>query len=294
LLKGTLEQIVHESKGIVGLAAKHLQTGEEVSINENRLFPLASVFKVPVLAEFFRQVETGRLQLDQRVTFTANDRIPGSGVMQLFDSGASLTFKDLATLMIVVSDNAATDKILDGVGIEQVNRLMSEMGMANSQIRYNCWKLLSLYVGMDGQEPSVQTIDEWKRREQAVAAGQIRAITLESQENNVSTVTDMNMLLERIAKKEVISVSACEQMIDIMSKQQFRNRIPYLLPAQTKVAHKTGTIGSTVNDAGIVRLPKDKGDLVISIFTEGNESVSHGERMIARLSRAVYDYFADK
>lgn len=290
-LQDKLESIVREVPGTFGVAVKHLQTGEEARLNENQLFQLASTFKVPILATLFRDVEAGKLRLDQRVRLKWSDRVPGSGVLQELDPGAEVSVKDLAMLMIIVSDNYGTDQVLELVGIENVNEYMKELGLRNTFIHHNCWQLLTRCVGIEQPAPSAEAYVEYNRREDDDLFDTAHSILEATEENNSSTPLEMNRLLEMIAKKEIISAAACDAMLDIMMKQQFRNRIPFLLPYQAKVACKTGTIGSVVNDVGIVYMPKERGAFAISVLSHGNASTIDGAQTIARLSKAAYDHF---
>src|SRR4051794_34301562 len=107
-----IEGILQTVSGTFGVAIKHLQTGQEVAINGQRRFQLASVFKLPILATLFKEVEENHITLSDRVKLTKQERVPGSGVLKELDEGTDLSIKDLAVLMIIFSDNMATDKLL--------------------------------------------------------------------------------------------------------------------------------------------------------------------------------------
>jgi beta-lactamase class A len=121
-----LDAIVDQAGGEVALAAMNLTTGEEVGRNAERSMPTASVFKLPLLVEVFRQAEEGTLDLDERVTLDAEDFVMGSGILRDFGPGLQPTLRDLAMMMVIVSDNSATNLLLDRVGgPQQVNATSS-------------------------------------------------------------------------------------------------------------------------------------------------------------------------
>jgi beta-lactamase class A len=125
-----LDAIVDQAGGEVALAATNLTTGEAIARNAERSMPTASVFRLPLLVEVFRQVEGGALDLDERVTLRAEDVVMGSGILRNFGPGLQPTLRDLAMMMIIVSDNSATNLLLDRVGGPQrVNATMRDLGL---------------------------------------------------------------------------------------------------------------------------------------------------------------------
>lgn len=295
-LQQKLENAVKDEQGTFGVAVKHLGTKEEANINGERLFQMASTYKVPILTALYRDVEAGKIRLDERVKLKWEERVPGSGVLQQLDPGAEVSVKDMATLMIIVSDNYATDRVLDLVGgPKQVEAYMKELGLNHILVKMSCWDTLTQAIGMEPQPVSAEAYATFlKTVEIAVTSRydqKINDVDLTSTEHNVASPRDMGKLLEMIAQKEMLSESSSNGVLDIMLKQQFRNRIPYLLPEQVKVAHKTGTIGNAVNDVGIVYLPEEKGIFTITVFSQGNSFRREGEQAIARLAKAAYDHF---
>ncbi|KQL43920.1 serine hydrolase [Brevibacillus choshinensis] len=291
-LQEKLEAVLSESSATFGVVVKHLETQEEAQINSNDYFQMASTFKVPILATLFRDVSEGRLSLEQRIRLTEDDLVPGSGVLQEFLPGAEVAVKDLAMLMIIVSDNLGTDKVLELVGTERVEAFMKELGLAHISIRNSCWELLSIGGGLGGEKKGLEGFHKLKQKFQTSGIDADSVIFQPIPENNVATPADMGKLLELIATGQLVSQEACDSILDIMKRQQLRNRIPYLLPDKTIIACKSGTIGSVVNDVGIVYLPEGKGAFTIAAFSHGNHSTKEGERMIARLTLTAYEHFA--
>ncbi|MBM7646184.1 beta-lactamase class A [Scopulibacillus daqui] len=291
-LQSKLKNALKGVSGTFGIAVKHLDTGEEAQINGHELFQTASACKIAILAALFSEAEKGNLKLEERVKITANDLVPGSGVLQKFDSGLEVSVKDLATMMIIVSDNLATDKILELMGKEKVNQFTTSLALHHTYLAHSIWELLSLYAGLPFAS---KNIDHYKKLDEAIESPVKKtdsAIFDMSQQNNVSTPIETNILLEKIADKKIISKRACEQMIDILKSQQFGHRIPYLLPDDAITATKTGSIGGVINDAGIIYMPKNKGRFVITVFSRDNASHSEGEQAIARIAKTAYEWFA--
>src|SRR3954447_17583138 len=148
-----VEEIARGVEGIIGVYAKDLASGTEIALNADTLFPTASVMKIPILYELYRQVEAGQIDLAARITLEQQDLVPGSGILQDLDLGLTPTVKDLATLMIIVSDNAATDLVLKLVGLDAVNATMRCAGMERSMLPWTVRALLYDTVGLDVTNP---------------------------------------------------------------------------------------------------------------------------------------------
>ena len=290
-LQEKLASQLERTIGTYGVAVKHLGTGESVSINGDIPFQTASACKVSILATLFNEASKGHLNLSKRIRLTRGDLVPGSGVFQLLDPGVEISLKDLATLMIVVSDNLATDKVLEFVGKQKVNALTSDLGLKHTHLEHTIWELLSVYVRLTPKEKNEETykeLDEWLDETYDISDNPIFDMSVR---NNISTPNEMNILLEAIAKGAIATPEACEQMLGILKNQKFDHRLPYLLPDGARSANKTGSIGGAVNDVGIIYLPNDRGAFAISVLTKGIESKIEAERKIAELARTAYEYF---
>lgn len=293
-LRERLEAIAEGLDGTLGLAVRVLKTGEEFRINDQELFPLASVFKVPLLVELFRQIEQGRFTLETRLPLRAEDQSPGSGVLKEFRPGAELTIWDLAVLMIIVSDNTATDMLYALVeGAATVTATMRSFGLQNIAVPFDCKGLLNNSVGLDASDRSPATLEEARRRVKEGAFDYDSVAFQATLENNCTTPADMLELFTLMEQRDLISAAACDQMIDILLRQQLNQRIPLLLPQPFKVAHKTGTVGTSRNDAGIIYLPN--GDpILFCAFTKGVDPKKWqaGDNAIAEAALAVYQEYA--
>ena len=148
-LQRRVEVLVAGSDGVVGVAVKDLAGDAEVLVNADDLFPTASVMKVPILVALYREVEACRVDVDRRVLLEPGHVVPGSDVLADLAPGLAPTVKDLATLTITVSDNTATDMILELVGTERVAETVREQGMARTQLPLSTRGLLFSMVGLD-------------------------------------------------------------------------------------------------------------------------------------------------
>ena len=129
-LEANIQRVIRSVSATWGIYIKCLETGEEIAINADQQMDTMSVIKLPLMAEAFRQIEEGKFALSDRIALTAEAKRPGTGVIRSLDPGVQLTIKDLLTLMVIVSDNTATDLVFDKVGgIEPVNRLMDAWGL---------------------------------------------------------------------------------------------------------------------------------------------------------------------
>lgn len=284
-----IDEVLQEAQGEFGVAVTQLESGETAGHQADQLFQMASVFKIPIIVTLMRDVDAGKLRLDQRVTLRYEERVPGSGVLQELDSGAALTVKDLAMLMTIVSDNYATDMLINLVGLENIEAHMRELGLMNIYLPQTTWQLLNRCVGMEEPSPSPAGFAEFERREETGDYELLFDVGEPTTANNVASPADLNRLLTMVAKKEILSEASCDLILDILRRQQYNSRLPLLLPEGTKVAHKTGTVNGVVNDAGIIYLPDGRGSIAISVLSRNVAEKQAAERTIAQVARAVYD-----
>jgi len=287
VLKGAAE----EFKGVLGVSVKHLGTGESANLNGDTLFPTASVFKVPVLVEFYRQAERGALSPDQKVILTERDKVPGSGVLKELSEGLSVSLRDLMSLMMIVSDNTATDLIVGRVGFDNVNAMLDELGLHRTRVVRYCREILFDLVGVNDLPPEKMTIDLFRKESEARDYGGSWSLGVE--DNDVTTPNEMNRLLELIVNGEAASRESCDEILAIMGKcQTGQYRIPKYLPTKKLVLQrKTGSLPGIRNDVAVVTVKETGERYVISCFTMGAEDVYGAEETIAKVSQGVYEYF---
>ncbi len=293
-LQTLINDYVKKKDAAFGVYVKHLETGEEASISGDRLFQMASVFKIPILAALFEKVYNGEINLHDRVMLLEEDYVPGSGIFQELDYGIQPTIKDLATLMIIVSDNLATDRILKLIGgPSYVQERMRELGFGSINLQHTCWELLSLSAGIDSSNYSKELFETIINRLVAGKYDWDSIVFQEREDNNTSTPRGMCKLLEAIADGKFISRECSQSILNILFKQHYQQRIPGKLPKNKKVANKTGSLGTMFNDAAIVYLPNGT-RYVMTVYSIGSSLDYQGDEPIADISLIAYNYFMKK
>ena len=205
--------------GKVGFYYRNLVTGETHAFSPDLPFVAASVIKLPVMIEAFRQISEGILSPDLPITLRPEDRKPSCGVISYLHDNVTLTLMDMITVMIIVSDNAATNLLIDLLGMRAVNATLCDLGAVNSRLNRKLF------------EPE---------------------LSLRGIQNHV-TAGDMGLLLEKLYRGEVVSPKASEKMLSILSHQQLNGKIPFRLHSLgIRIAHKTGEDDGISHDVGIV------------------------------------------
>ena len=290
-----LEDYIHreasELEGTIGIAIKSLETGEQILLNADMIFPTASVFKIPVLVELYKQVGEGKLGLDDIVQVTNYSKIDGSGVLKELHSGLEVTVHDLATLMIIVSDNTATDLILDLIGIDNINRTLAEIGLTKTKVFMSTRDLIFDIVGLGKLEPEKRLIHVARESIQRYSID-LSAKSLGDEGNDVSTPFEMMALLEKIFRAQILDQRACEGMLNILKRCQHFNAIPLFLPeGKAIVAHKTGNLPGIRNDVGIIYPQDDSPPFIVTALTRRLRRGVDGDMAIARISKAAFEMF---
>lgn len=270
-LQSNIERITKSIAADWGIYLKCLETGEEIAIDADKQMDTMSVIKIPLMVEAFRQIEAGKFALTDKVTLKESDQRPGTGVIRSLDPGAVLSIKDLLTLMIIVSDNTATDLMFERVGgTEPVNRLVQSLGLKNTR--------------------ATGTADVWfKAIRAAPSAAQFH--TEGKTPFGLSSPRDMGKLLEMLERGQAVSKAASDQMLLMMRGQVYSSRLPKYVTG-FRVPHKTGDFLPYIgNDVGILESPNR--NVIISVFTSHHYGMgSNLEDAIARISEQVANYFA--
>jgi beta-lactamase class A len=289
-------EIVKETKGFektLGVAVRHLGTGEEVSFNGDELFPTASVFKVPVIVELYRQIEAGKLSLDDRLVLKDSLKVPGSGILKELTEGLDVSIRDLSRLMMILSDNTATDMLVEKVGKDNVNATMRRLGLNNTVVLADCRDLLFDLVGENSLPDEEKTLELYLKL--AKNGANKGSWSLGTERNDVTTPSEMNKLLASIVEGGAASHASCDAILETMSKcQTGEYRVPKYLPAEkVKMQRKTGSLPGIRNDVGVITILATGEKYCISCFTKDAEDVYAAEEVIARVSRNVYLHFAE-
>lgn len=233
--------------GVLGCYAKNMTTGEELGYRADEVMPTASVIKVAIMAELYRQAGEGLVDLEERVTIEADDWTGGTGVLKTFVPGLRPTISDLCRLMIIVSDNVATACLVRILGKDRVNDSLKHWGLPKTELRY------TMQLG-----------------------GDIRQYA-------VSTPRELGRLYELIATDAFLTPEACIAMRDHLGRQQHLEQIPRGLPFNqfateigidqpVKVMNKIGNYMGVRVDAAIITSPKSS--FVLVTMNEG--STDHG------------------
>lgn len=290
------DEIVKETKGfekILGVAVKHLGTGETAVFNGGELFPTASVFKVPLIVELFRQSEEGKLSLDDKITLFERNKVPGSGILKELSEGLEITIRDLSRLMMILSDNTATDLLVGLVGKENVNATMRGLGLNKTVVIANCRDILFDLVGANDLSDDEKTLSVYL--EKAKAGTNKGSWSLGTEKNDVTTPEEMNKLLGLLVEGKAARQTSCEAILSTMDKcQTGEYRIPKYLPVdKVKMTRKTGSLPGIRNDVGVITILATGDKYSLSCLTKGAIDVYAAEEVIARVSRNIYHYFAN-
>lgn len=266
-LAAAIQPLIDSHKGEVAVVVKHLENGDTFAFRADDPMPTASLIKFPLMVAVYQAIEDEQLQLDQKVTLTTADKVPGSGVLTAnFSAGANFSLKDAIHLMMVFSDNTATNLVIDQVGLAATGTLMKELGCPNTVLHSKVF-----------------------RRDTSIFPERSRAFGLGS-----TTAAEMVALLELLQKEELVSVEASKKMAAHMTAVAGTAKIPRLLPPGTKVIHKSGSVSASRTDAGII-LSK-AGPIAVCVLTHRNEDRSWadnnaGDMLCSTVARVAYDYF---
>ncbi len=270
LLRANIERITRTVNAKWGVYIKCLETGEEIALNADNQMDTMSVIKIPLMVEAFRQIDAGKFKLSDRITLRNDDKRPGTGVIRSMDEGVPLTVKDLLTLMIIVSDNTATDMLFRQVGgIEPVNALMKQYGLEQTR--------------------ATGTAKDWF--DALRAASSADDFHREAKHPfGLSSPRDMGRLLEKIKTGGAVSKEASDGMLRIMRGQVYRTRLPKYVTG-FNIPHKTGDFLPYIgNDVGIFEsLTRN---IIVSIFTANHFGVGADlEDAIGRIGEQIAAYY---
>lgn len=266
-LESRLKPLIDAHEGQVAVAVKHLETGETFIHRDAEPMPTASLIKFPVMVEAYRQSAEGKVDLAKMVTLTKEDKVQGSGILTThFSAGATFSVRDAIRLMIVYSDNTATNLVLDQIGLPATSKYMEELGFPNTKIHAKVF-----------------------RRDTSIAPDRSQKFGLGS-----TTAADMVKLLELLHQKKLVNETACADMLDHMLRCEDREKFPRFLPAGTKIAHKTGSVDAVRTNAGIIFSPA--GPIALCVLTNENKDKrwvidNAGNKLCADVAKAVYDHF---
>ncbi len=254
-LEASIQEVDAKLDGVMGVAIEDLASGDHFFLHEDEVFAQASSIKITVLANLYLQAQEGKLKLTDPYTVQTSDLVPDSDIMGGLTPGVTrLTLRDLATMMVAVSDNSATNVLIDRVGMQNVNAMLDSLRLTHTRLRR---KMMDLQAAKEGRE-------------------------------NISTPREMMTLLDAIYRGKVLNKQSTADFVQMLStnKDSF---IPRDLPADLKVANKPGELEGVRNDSGIVFV--EGRPYVICVMTSFLRNERDGEEAISKVSLEAWRMF---
>ena len=254
-LQSDLQRLAAAAPGVAGISVVDLSSGQRFGVNEGLVFPQGSAIKIPILIELYRRADVGELKLTDRLPVRRDNQVGGSGLLQYFsDGGSEMSLHDLAVAMIVLSDNSATNILIDRLGMDRVSRTMSELGAGQTKLQR---KMIRPEESARGNE-------------------------------NLSTPAEAADLMVRIARCQLplpaASCASIKSILEIPKSGAFREPIP----ASVRVAWKPGGIEGAQTAWGLVDVPGAPYAITIMI----NYGPDDLDAPMREISSAVFKYFA--
>jgi beta-lactamase class A len=254
-LESSIQQVDQHLDGVMGVAIEDLTTGDHFLLHEDEVFAQASSIKITVLANLYLQAEQGKLKLTDLYTVQSSDLVPDSDIMNGLTPGVTrITLRDLATMMVAVSDNAATNVLIDRVGMPNVNAMLDSLNLAHTRLRR---KMMDLQAAKEGRE-------------------------------NISTPREMMTLLDAIYHGKVLNKQSTADFFQMLSTNK-DSWIPRDLPAGLMIANKPGALEAVRNDSGIVFV--EGRPYVICVMTSFLRNERDGEEAIRKVSLETWRMF---
>jgi len=250
-LKKLLSNILSTTTGIYSIAVKNLTTSQQLTITPVRLRS-ASLIKIFIMIEAFRQADLGQLNLAEEQLILAADQVGGAGPLEVVPPGTKQTWYQLIELMITESDNTATNILINKISQGAINATIRSLGCHDTTLQRKMMDFTSAEQGLE----------------------------------NYTSVTDITSVLEKLYFHRCLSPKRDQEMLNILKNQQDRCKIPQGLPEEIIVANKTGELDGVEHDAGIVYHPDNP--FIITIMTEALPDAIKGQAIIAELTKTVY------
>jgi beta-lactamase class A len=254
-LEQKIEQVDQQLDGVMGVAIEALSNGDHYFLHEDEVFAQASSIKITVLANLYLQAQQGKLKLTDLYTVQSSDLVPDSDIMNGLTPGTTrITLRDLATMMVAVSDNAATNVLIDRIGMANVNDMLDSLGLTHTRLRR---KMMDLEAAKQGRE-------------------------------NISTPREMMSLLGAIYNGKLLNKEMMADFFKVLSTNK-SSFIPRDLPPDLKVANKPGELEAVRNDSGIVFV--EGRPYVICVMTAFLRNERDGEKAISEVSLETWRMF---
>jgi beta-lactamase class A len=254
-LEASILDVDQHFDGVMGVAIEDLTTGDHYFLHEDEVFAQASSIKITILANLYLQAQQGKLKLTDMYTVQSSDLVPDSDIMNGLTPGVTrITLRDLATMMVAVSDNSATNVLIDRVGMQNVNAMLDSLNLTHTRLRR---KMMDLQAAKEGRE-------------------------------NISTPREMMQLLDAIYHGKVLNKESTADFFKMLSTNK-ASWIPRDLPADLKAANKPGSLEAVRNDSGIVFV--EGHPYVICVMTSFLRNERDGEDAISKISLSAWRMF---
>ena len=269
-LAAELAPIIATHKGDIAVCVRHLPTGARFGHNADTVMPTASLIKLAIMTDLYAQVAAGKIKLDDRVTLTKEDCVPGSGILtDNIAPGAVLTVGDYAKLMMIFSDNTATNMVLGKTTIAAPCERMKTMGYPETRINAQVFK------------GSKTSIDQDRTKKYGLGS---------------TTAAETVGLLCDLARGKAVNVESDKAILTIMKRNADKELLVRDLPESVPFAHKTGAVNAARTDAGLIYF-YNKPTVAICVLTDNNVDRrwvvdNAAQVVIGKIGRAVYDHYA--
>lgn len=256
MLQDEIRNSFNGLKGDISIVLKDLKKGELIyQLNSERVVPSASTIKILIMIEALNQVLLGKYSLDQIICTKEEDRVSYSIISEL--DGYSYTFKDLITLMIIISDNTATNVLIGLLGADNINNMARELGFKYTRLRR---KMMDFEASKQGRQ-------------------------------NTTTAMDMAIMMENLYNFSILNKSMCSLALDILKKQKYKDMLTRYISEDLVVAHKSGDLANLNHDIGIFYLPNT--DYLLGVFVTDAENNNMTKHIIGKVSEIVYNHFSN-
>jgi len=257
MLENKIREFIKTQKGNVAVVVKNFKTDKEIKINEYLVFPSASTIKLVIMSELLSKVNEGALNLDDTIELTEDLKTGGDGILKELNYGHKFTLEEVMTLMIIVSDNMATNILINLLGINNINAKIQNLGLENTKLQR---RMMDSQAAKEGRE-------------------------------NFITANDLAHILVLIYKGKNINKKYSDLMLSILKRQQVKGRLDLYLPEEVVIAHKTGDLNNLEHDAGIIYIPNK--EYLICVLTNETETNKDGREIIGKISEMVYNEYLD-
>lgn len=267
LLKQKLLPLIEKHAGEIAVSIRHLTSGESFAHRADVVMPTASLIKLPLMVETYRQADAGQVDLNTLIELQESDKVPGSGILtEHFSAGSQLRLHDAIRLMIAWSDNTATNLVIDATGLKATAATMEQLGFPETKLHSK------VYRGSTSVFPD-------RSREYGLGS---------------TTAAEMIRLLELLHSRKIASKTACDQMLEHLLQCRDRTKLARNLPSHVKFAHKSGAVSAARCDAGLMLT--GSGPIAICVLTRKNKDRSWSDDneaavLCGKIGRVVYDHF---